>query len=39
MKARGQKAKYEAKVPYEREDSGTYKKGAAEPDKVLHDKD
>ena len=39
MKARGQKAKYEAKVPYEREDSGAYKKNAPAPDKVLHDRE
>src|SRR5690606_18313936 len=42
LQARGKQAKLEARVPYERDDSGQYKarKGAgAEADKVLHDKD
>jgi hypothetical protein len=42
MKARGQQAKLEAKVPYERTDSNSYKanKGAgAESEKVLRNKE
>lgn len=40
MKARGEKAKLETRVPYERADSGSYlNKGVAEPEQVLRDKD
>jgi phosphomethylpyrimidine synthase len=41
MQARGKQAKLEAKVPYEREDSKSYKQksGAQGPEKVLRDKE
>jgi phosphomethylpyrimidine synthase len=40
MKARGAKAKLEARVPYERADSGNYRTGAgAEPEKLLRNRE
>lgn len=40
QRAKGQQAKLEAKVPYERADSGSYKKGAApEPEQILRHKE
>lgn len=40
QRAKGQQAKLEAKVPYERADSGNYHKGAApEAEKLLRDKE
>jgi len=39
QKAKGQQAKLDARVPYERADSGSYDSGAAEPERVLRDRD